>query len=77
MENARAVEQTIRSIILGKGWGGGGGGRRERNERAGGGVILETPKESEKGTDNDENAGFGCAVIYPRERIGGGRGVGV
>ena len=31
------------------------------------GLILETPRESEKGTDNDENAGFGCAVIYPRE----------
>ena len=64
MENARVVAQTIRSIILGKGWGGG----EERGMKVRRGLILETPKESEKGTDNDENAGFGCTVIYPRER---------
>ena len=64
MENARAVAQTIRSIILGKGWGGG----EERGMKVRRGLILETPKESEKGTDDEKKAGMGCAVIYPRER---------
>ena len=32
------------------------------------GLILETPKESERGTDDEKKAGMGCAVIYPRER---------